>query len=738
MSPSSRNLAAILLVIIVAGAVACTWTAVGEDRHMREQLLKQARIAAVGIPVDHVTALSGSEADLLLPEYQALKAHLADLPVADPDVRFAYLFGRRDSGTLFFYADSEPADSPDYSPPGQDYPEVTEGLTRAFTEGIPVTEGPDTDRWGTWVSSEVPLADPATGKTVAVFGIDVDARYWYWQILMACITPLAATILVLVLVLFIFSVQRRMNLEREKDRLFIRTQQALAGMARLPAGDTGELFRRIAELDARTIGADRVSIWMFNSDHSAITCLECYTPSPEETASGMQLARANYPRYFQALDEDRIIAADYAMTDERTREFARSYLMPLGIVSMLDVPIRRGGQTVGIICHEYKGSEKTWDPLEQDFAASAADLVASALERGDRIAAEEALAESERRYRGVVDDQTELIMRFLPDRTLVFVNAAYCRFFDVTEKSILRTLLPASLLGDDRSRFDTLLGTITPESPVGSITIRIQTNGESRRWLSWVIRGIFSDSGSVAEYQAVGRDVTWQKQMEDSLAQTNRKLNLLSSITRHDVLNQIIILKGFLQLGRRARGDPKKFEGYMEKTTRALATIEAQITFTQVFQDMGSIAPSWQDVTLCIIRAKGALPMADIRAELHRPGLEIFADPLLEKVFFNLFDNALRYGGEKMTRIRVTSAERPEGLVITCEDDGVGISTEDKACLFRQGFGKHTGFGLFLSREILNVSGITIIENGVPGAGARFEITVPAGSYRFNGHTTGR
>jgi signal transduction histidine kinase len=109
----------------------------------------------------------------------------------------------------------------------------------------------------------------------------------------------------------------------------------------------------------------------------------------------------------------------------------------------------------------------------------------------------------------------------------------------------------------------------------------------------------------------------------------------------------------------------------------------------------------------------------------------VFADPLLEKVFYNLIDNSLHYGGEKMTTIRVTVSGGSEPLRIMYDDDGAGVSADDKKQLFTKGFGKHTGLGLFLSREILSITGISITETGEPGKGARFEITVPEGVYRF-------
>ncbi|NMB79711.1 MAG: PAS domain S-box protein [Methanomicrobiales archaeon] len=740
MISTRRRLAAILLIVLFCGAAVCFWTATQEDRHMRNQLLTQAQFAAVGIVSDQVTALEGSDADLLRPEYTALKSQMTRLRASDPRLRFAYLIGKHPDGTYFFYVDSEPAGSPDYSPPGQPYPEVTAPEQVSYTTGTALVEGPEPDRWGIWVSGLIPLTDPETGEIIGLFGIDVDARDWFLLVFIACLPPLTATFLVVLLVLTFYFNQQRAERIRRQTFLFVTTQQALLDLAKLPFQTMDQFLQNLALINARTLGADRVSIWMFSDDYSELACRECYTLSDNSHTSGMHIMREEYPRYFTALANDRIIAAERAREDERTSEFLETYLIPLGIVSLMDVPIRRNGQLVGIICHEFIGEERSFDPLEQDFAASAADHIASALERDLRIAAEKALVESERRYREVVEDQTELINRFSADFTTLFVNRAYCRFFRTNPEELIGKKLPAFVHEEDISRFMLLLKSLTPSSPVADITHRVMLDDGSERWLSWIIRAVFSEDGRVIEYQAVGRDISWQKQMEETLSMTNSKLSLLSNITRHDVINQIIILKGFLHLASACRNEPEKFAHYTEKINRAIATIEAQINFTKTYQDMGSIAPSWQDVGLCIIRAKGGLPAADIRTELHKPGLEVFADPLLEKVFYNLFDNAIRYGAKNEITIRVTSEERPEGLVITCEDNGEGIAPADKSRLFTQGFGKNTGFGLFLSREILAVSGISIQETGAPGSGARFEIIVPRRSFRFrqNGQTDSR
>ncbi|HVP95731.1 HAMP domain-containing sensor histidine kinase [Methanoregula sp.] len=226
----------------------------------------------------------------------------------------------------------------------------------------------------------------------------------------------------------------------------------------------------------------------------------------------------------------------------------------------------------------------------------------------------------------------------------------------------------------------------------------------------------------------MARTQTELRESEAALFRANRKLTILSSITRHDIKNQLIALSEYLELSKENRG---KIPEYLEKEMGIAETIGLQIDFSKAYEDMGTTAPVWQNVNECIRRAAAALPMREVRLDVDRSDPAIYADPLFEKVFYNLIENALRHGGDAMTRISISSHETGKGLVLICEDDGVGIIREDKTHLFEQGFGKHTGLGLFLSREILSITGITITENGEPGKGARFEMNVPKGEYRF-------
>ena len=155
--------------------------------------------------------------------------------------------------------------------------------------------------------------------------------------------------------------------------------------------------------------------------------------------------------------------------------------------------------------------------------------------------------------------------------------------------------------------------------------------------------------------------------------------------------------------------------------------------FTRDYQEIGLRMPEWQNVEDIITKAWVGHKIGSVRIDIQVPGLEIFADLLLEKVFYNIIDNAMKYGGPAMTAVRFTMHREGDSVIIVCEDDGLGISEETRKNLFRRGYGKHTGYGLFMIREILSISGLTITENSRPGTGARFEILVPKGLYRCTG-----
>ena len=156
------------------------------------------------------------------------------------------------------------------------------------------------------------------------------------------------------------------------------------------------------------------------------------------------------------------------------------------------------------------------------------------------------------------------------------------------------------------------------------------------------------------------------------------------------------------------------------------------IHFTKTYEDIGVRSPFWQDVRALIVKCKGEVRLGQIEVVIDIPsGIEVFADPLIAKAFYNLMDNSVIHGG-KTTTIRFSAEEEGGALSIVCEDDGNGIPAELRPKLFTKVMGNDHGFGLFLSKEILSITGITICEKSEPGHGAKFVMTAPASGFRVS------
>lgn len=232
-------------------------------------------------------------------------------------------------------------------------------------------------------------------------------------------------------------------------------------------------------------------------------------------------------------------------------------------------------------------------------------------------------------------------------------------------------------------------------------------------------------------FVAVFENITERKLANEALVSINHKLNLLSNIIRHDIGNELQVMLGYLEIIGYNELDPKLQE-HIRRINISAQNIGQLLAFSKDYQNIGVKVPIWQDVKSAITRIVNSMGSTSIRIEIDIFGVEIYADPLVEKVYYNLIENACRHG-EKISQIRFYGREDVGGYVIVCEDDGIGIPDEYKKKIFNREYFKHTGFGLNLSREILDITGITIQETGTPGTGAKFEILVPRGKYRFIG-----
>jgi len=407
-----------------------------------------------------------------------------------------------------------------------------------------------------------------------------------------------------------------------------------------------------------------------------------------------------------------------------------------GYQTMVSVPLVSKG---GIIGSMNIASRKHLDPRNEEVQT----LVSIGVELGSSIKRMMAEMESARFAQNIsaffnsIDD-----MVFVLDRhgTIIEVNNAVKRQLlyepvDLLGSNIACVHLPeqgSEALRTLREAFD---GKLTshqlPLLTKDGRTVHAETN---------VTIGWWNDQEVI---MGVSRDVGQRKRLEDevknkalelernstSLALANKKLSLLSSITRHDIINQMMVLDGYLEIASEKSKDPS-LSRCLEKMGRSSENVKRQIQFTKEYQEIGVMAPKWFSADTKATESMELLHSRNIELVNEVGNLEFLADPLAEKIPYNLIDNSIRYG-EHVTRIRIYTEPAGDSMKFIIEDDGIGISYEDKKYLFQKGFGKHTGFGLFLSKEILAITGMTITENGIPGKGARFEITIPPGAWRY-------
>jgi PAS domain S-box-containing protein len=341
------------------------------------------------------------------------------------------------------------------------------------------------------------------------------------------------------------------------------------------------------------------------------------------------------------------------------------------------------------------------------------------------------LRQSEEKYRMIIENMQDMFYRTDLQGRITMISPAGVKLAGYQTPEELIGLNARDMYVEPGER-DRLLALVTEKGEVSGYPLRLRRRDGVIRHVTTSSHFYRDTDGTIQGTEGIIHDITELRQAEDALLLANRKLNLLSSITRHDIRNQLMALKTYLQLNEDSIDKPAELADYFIREMKIADNIERQISFTRDYEDLGVNAPSWQNVDAVVRVAMASLPLGDLRVTRDTSGIELNADALFEKVFYNLFDNALRYGGSGLSEIRISSREGPSGsLVLSFEDNGAGVEAGDKARLFAKGFGKNTGLGLFLSSEILSITGITIAETGIPGHGARFEMTVPKGCYRF-------
>jgi len=354
-------------------------------------------------------------------------------------------------------------------------------------------------------------------------------------------------------------------------------------------------------------------------------------------------------------------------------------------------------------------------------------IAASVMDLTRLVESERARQQNEELYRVLAENSDDVILLLGEDLRIRYANATGARYLQCAPSEMVGRLLSSVFPPECTDQYDELASRVlsTGETQAADLPTPLP---DGLRWFN-VRMAPLTEDGFVSSVLVSATDITRRRDREQALKIANQKLNMLSSVLRHDALNYLFALRGYHDLMDRTDTDPEEIATYLKGIGKNLTLLERVLTFSREFQDLGVNEPRWQSVGTILNTFVADDEFEGVPVDFSGEDVQIYADPLFNRVLFNVLENAVRHAGD-LTCICVHIERDGEGCSLSISDDGCGIPDEEKDRIFDRKFGKHTGFGLFLAREILAITGIGISEQGRYGEGARFVISVPPGTWR--------
>lgn len=573
------------------------------------------------------------------------------------------------------------------------------------------------------------------------------------------VTPMSLDGAVTGAVLVFRDISQQKQLEREQQRtegLLRRIQTGLSELAKNPqiyGGNAQDAFHTITRLVTECLHVERVSIWVFTQDRSAIHCADLYQSAIQEHSQGIVLAEADYPKYFQELNCERVVAADDAQADPRTSEFTATYLAPLGITSMLDVPIRSEGRMVGVICHEHIGPKRHWTLEEQHFAVSVANAVALALESADRRKVEQALRTSEGRLSTTVQSANIGIWDWDLTTNEVYLSPEYKQQLGYEDHELANSFAEWEIRvhPDDKDRaFKTIETYLSGQPTQFELEHRLRHKDASYRWVLSRGRSIYNEATLSTHLVGINIDVTDLKLAEEALRRAKEaaeaaslaKSQFLANMS-HEIRTPMNGVLGLTELMLRcALGDKERHltESIHRSGSVLLAIINDILDFSKI--EAGKLQLEAIPFEVCRT-IQEAVDLVVPEAQKKNLTLSwhvaneipayLLGDPMrFRQIIINLVGNAVKFTEQGRIDVAVSvESYRGElyGLSVTVRDTGIGISPEAQAHIFAafsQADGSTTrkyggtGLGLAIAKQLVTLMGGHIKLQSAPGEGSTF------------------
>jgi PAS domain S-box-containing protein len=353
-----------------------------------------------------------------------------------------------------------------------------------------------------------------------------------------------------------------------------------------------------------------------------------------------------------------------------------------------------------------------------------AGIVVVARDLSERKKAEEELKSSEQKFRGLVEDSAASIAAVDLKGRLTYVNKALADSLGYSVQEMSGRAFKDFVHPDDRGNLVRLfLKIIVLRRQPRKFEFRaLRKDGAILHFTCRPTR--LETGGKTRGFQAIIADSTAEKHMLEKAEKLNEKLSVVGGLTRHDVNNKLSTILNVSYLLKQKLQDTQSLE-LVKATESAVHQVEGLFEFARTYEKLGTEELAYVDAENVFNEAARLFPsLKDIKIVNDCHGLTVFADSLLRQLFYNLVDNSLKHG-EKVSQIRVHYQTDGDRVKLIYEDDGIGVPKAEKDKIFKEGYGKNSGHGLYMIKRICEVYGWTIQETGKQGKGAQFTIDMP-------------
>jgi len=578
--------------------------------------------------------------------------------------------------------------------------------------------------------------------------------------------------------------KRAESVRSQRQKQLLKHNTVLVKLARNKAlyrGDLQVALREITEAAAHTLLAEKAGAWLYDEARSKLQCIDQFTRRNQQHSQGAEIAAADYPDYFRALEEHRTICADDALSDIRTRELAKSYFPQAGTLSTLDAAVRLGGQTVGVICIEQVETARNWTVEEQNFAASLADLVSLAIEASERERTQIALRQAEQKYRSIFENAVEGIFQTTPEGHFLSVNPALARIYGYATPEELTSNLTnirqqAYVNPQRRDKFMQVMAECGEVSGFESEVYRVDG---SVIWISESARAVYDADGQLLYYEGSVEDISDRKVFESALqlaleaaeAASTAKSAFLANMS-HELrtpLNAIIGYSEMLQEETEELGYDELIPDLDKIRTSGrhlLSLINDILDISKIEAGrMDLYLETFEIATLIEEVASTAAPLIEKNGntlnlhQISNMGTMHGDITKVQQILLNLLSNAAKFtqnGTITLTASREkiaghssepreentsepaadsqSSIASKEFLVINCTDTGIGMNPDQLQHIFQpftqadvsttRKYGG-TGLGLAISQRFCLMMGGNISVKSQEGVGSTFTIRLP-------------